>query len=323
MITPNNVYLHTDGRYSNAFSQKVNETGMKINIDDNGAHADFLQKVLTEEDLRFNDTKLGIERTMSLGEYRQLQGVFNGKIKFVETESLVMGLRAIKDSAEIEYMRKAQAITDAAYTHIIDFVKPGITEVELQNELESFCIAQGAEGMSFDTIIATGPNAANPHALPGERKVEQGHCVLFDFGVLYNQYCSDMTRMVFVGMPDKDSKMYKAYQAVRAANEECSNMIKAGVSSRSVHEFAEKVLADHGFANCMNHGLGHAVGMEIHEDPSLGARNDFTLQAGNVVTCEPGAYFAGDFGIRIEDCGLITETGYDKFTQSTHDMVVV
>lgn len=218
-------------------------------------------------------------------------------------------------------MRGAQSITDAAFSHIIQYMKPGMTERQVQLELEEFMLRHGAQGLAFPSIVATGANGASPHAIPGATMLEAGQCVVLDFGAKSYGYCSDMTRTVFLGEPE--GEMRAAWDTLRAANEAVEAMLAPGVTGKEAHELAESVLTEGGFAGRMGHGLGHGVGLDIHEEPVLAPRNEQPLVAGNVVTVEPGIYLPGKFGMRLEDFGVITDDGFDVFTQSTHEMVVI
>lgn len=238
-----------------------------------------------------------------------------------ETSGLVLGLRAAKDADEVRRMRAAQAITDAAFAHITRFMRPGMTEREVQLELEGYMLSHGASGLAFSSIVATGANGASPHAIPGDTRLEAGQCVVMDFGARALGYCSDMTRMVFLGQPE--GRMLAAWKTLRRANEEVEALLRPGVTGRQAHELAERILDEGGFGGCMGHGLGHGVGIDVHEEPVLAPRNERALVPGNVVTVEPGIYIAGDFGMRLEDFGVITEDGFEVFTQSTHDLVVI
>ena len=237
------------------------------------------------------------------------------------THDVVLGLRAVKDEGEIARLKAAQAITDAAFSYIIGFIKPGMTEREVQLELENFMLRHGAEDVAFRSIVATGENGADPHAVPGATKLEAGQCVVMDFGAKLRGYCSDMTRMVFLGEPD--AKKADAYRVLRHANETVEAALVPDMTGKEAHELAERLLAEGGYAGKMGHGLGHGVGIEVHELPLLNARYDTPLAPGNVVTVEPGIYLPGEFGMRLEDFGVITKTGYEVFTQSTHEMVVL
>ena len=183
-------------------------------------------------------------------------------------------------------MKSAQAITDEAFIYIITFMKPGMTEREVQVELEDWMLRHGASGLAFSSIVATGANGASPHAIPGKTKLEAGQCVVMDFGARAHGYCSDMTRTVFIGQPD--AKMRSAYDAMRQANERVEAALRPGVTGADMHQLAEDVLAAGGFAGKMGHGLGHGVGIDIHEEPVLSPRNTAPLAPGNVVTVEPG-----------------------------------
>ncbi|MCI8468170.1 MAG: aminopeptidase P family protein [Eggerthellaceae bacterium] len=308
--------LHTDSRYVTAC--RAAAEGTPVTVDDaREAHAAFARRLHGDD---FTDD-LGIEDSISLAEYRRLEQAFSPSAPFRETDGVVVGLRSVKDAGEVARMRAAQAITDAAFSHIIGFMQPGMTEREVQLELEGFMERAGAWGLAFPSIVATGANGASPHAIPGATVLEAGQCVVLDFGARAWGYCSDMTRTVFLGEPDPE--MRAAYEAIRRANEEVEAMLRPGVTGRAAHELAERVLDEAGFGGCMGHGLGHGVGIDIHEEPVLSPRNDRELVAGNVVTVEPGIYLPGRFGMRLEDFGVITDGGFDVFTRSTHEMVVL
>lgn len=294
---------------------------------------------------------LGIEDDMTLAEYRRLERAFAAGedaaadsagttsaalaraatpasapsspfwADLRETTNFVFGLRAAKDAGEIERMKAAQAITDAAFAHIVAFMRPGMTERAVQIELEDFMRRHGAEDLAFSSIVATGANGASPHAIPGETVLEAGQCVVLDFGAKARGYCSDMTRTVFLGAPE--GEMLRAWETLRAANEAVEAAICPGVTGAEMHQLAEDILAEGGFGGRMGHGLGHGVGMDIHEEPVLAPRNKELLVPGNVVTVEPGIYLPGKFGMRLEDFGVVTETGFEVFTKSTHEAVII
>lgn len=294
---------------------------------------------------------LGIEDDMTLAEYRRLERAFAAGedaaadsagttsaalaraatpasapsspfwADLRETTNFVFGLRAVKDAGEIERMKAAQAITDAAFAHIVAFMRPGMTERAVQIELEDFMRRHGAEDLAFSSIVATGANGASPHAIPGETVLEAGQCVVLDFGAKARGYCSDMTRTVFLGAPE--GEMLRAWETLRAANEAVEAAICPGVTGAEMHQLAEDILAEGGFGGRMGHGLGHGVGMDIHEEPVLAPRNKELLVPGNVVTVEPGIYLPGKFGMRLEDFGVVTETGFEVFTKSTHEAVII
>ena len=247
--------------------------------------------------------------------------MLDADINFVETEGLCVNLRAVKDASEIARMRAAQAITDAAFAYIVEYMRPGMTERQVQVELEDFMVRHGASGLAFTSIVACGAHGASPHAVSGDTRLEAGQCVVLDFGARAQGYCSDMTRVVFLGEPS--AAMRHAYAVLREANETVEAMLLPGVTGAQAHAKAEEILAAGGFAGKMGHGLGHGVGIDIHEQPNLSPRNEKPLVAGNVVTVEPGIYLEGEFGMRLEDFGVITERGFQVFTQSSHEMVII
>ena len=338
VVTADRVVLQTDSRYAAAC--EVAAAGTPIEVDaERGAHPERAARLLGfAADSEGNPAPcdaggaagdaagaaggraLGIEDGIALSEYRALEAAFSG-VELRETHRFALALRAVKDAGEIDRMRAAQTITDAAFSHIVGFMRPGMTEREVQLELEGFMLRHGAEGLAFSSIVACGANGASPHAIPGATRLAAGQCVVLDFGARARGYCSDMTRTVFLGEPD--ARMRAAYEAIRRANEEVEAMLRPGVTGKEAHELAERVLAEGGFAGCMGHGLGHSVGIDVHEDPSLAPRNPDPLVAGNVVTVEPGIYLPGEFGMRLEDFGVVTDVGFDVFTRSTHEMVVL
>lgn len=321
VVAPQESWLHTDSRYSNAIRSAAKKASSDIVVnDDRASHAQFAHDALSAANGEAFSGKLGFEDTVTYAEFVALYETF-GADGLAPTKDVVLGLRAVKDEHEIARMKAAQAITDAAFTHIASYMKPGMTEREVQLELEEFMLRNGAAGLAFSSIVATGANGADPHAIPGNTLLEAGQAVVLDFGAKVWGYCSDMTRTVFLGMPDE--RLRQAWNALRAANEAVEAMLMPGVTGKQAHECAERVLAEGGFAGAMGHGLGHGVGIDVHEQPLLNLRNDKPLQQGNVVTVEPGIYVAGQFGMRLEDFGVVTSEGFEVFTQSTHEMVII
>lgn len=341
VVTPTSAVLHTDSRYSGACNAAAQ--GTPIQVDDSRATHGRVCAQVWEQDCaprldpqRGERGYLAIEDSMTLADYAKLRRAFGldddlpaseyqenlrRAPHMPQTSQFVFNLRAVKDRAEIARMRAAQAITDAAFSHMLEFMRPGMTEREVQLELDAFMLGHGADGLAFSSIVATGANGANPHAIPGQTRLEAGQCVVMDFGAKYAGYCSDMTRTVFLGQPE--GRMLAAWRAIRRANEEVQKLIRPGVTGRAMHDHAERVLDQEGFGGLMGHGLGHGVGLDIHEEPSLNLRNNQPLRPGNVVTVEPGIYVTGEFGMRLEDFGVVTEGGFDRFTQSTHELVVL
>ncbi len=233
----------------------------------------------------------------------------------------ILSLRAVKDAAELERMRAAQACAEAGFTRMLSELHAGMTQREVSLALEFSIRASGADALSFPNIVASGPDGANPHAQPGDRVLERGDLVVFDFGARACGYCSDTTRTVSMGKPGPAQA--RAWDALVEANAQVRRALRPGVTGREMHELAEAVLADAGFAGKMGHALGHGVGLDVHERPFLSSREDKPLVAGNVVTVEPGIYIAGAFGMRLEDCGAVTDGGFENFCTLPHELAVV
>ena len=320
LVTPEGATMHTDSRYSTNCLDRVERIGSSVVIDDERkSHAVFARDIVKKEG---EGRKLGIEDDITLAEYRKVVSELEGSgIQLVETTGLVNGLRAVKDVRELARMKAAQKITDDAFSHIIEFIKPGMSELQVKIELEDFMVRHGSQGVAFESIVACGANGASPHGQAGNRIIEEGHSVVMDYGAKAFGYNADMTRTVFIGTPSDE--MRAAYETIRRANETVEATIKAGVIGRDMHELAERILVKGGFGGKMGHGLGHGLGVDVHELPYLNATYDKPLEVGNVVTVEPGIYIAGKFGMRLEDFGVVTSEGYERFTQSTHEMVII
>ena len=328
-VTPKKAFVHTDSRYADACDRASQHTPWIIDAC-GGAHAAWVAKKFAAFHAAAgtlegeNVCAMGIEDSIELREFRELEWAFSEakwRPRFAETDGFVKKMRAVKDERELSAMRAAQAITDAAFEHIVEFMSEGMTELEVKRELEETMRRLGAEGLAFDSIVASGPNGAAPHSIAGERRLQAGDMVVMDFGARKGGYCSDMTRTVCVGEATPLAR--EVFAAVREANEAVEAMIRPGRTGAAMHHLAEDVLAHNGFAGKMGHGLGHGVGIDIHELPVLSPRNETPLEVGNVVTVEPGVYLPGEIGCRLEDFGVVTEDGFEVFTKSTHELVII
>jgi Xaa-Pro aminopeptidase/Xaa-Pro dipeptidase len=230
-------------------------------------------------------------------------------------------LRAVKDDDEVGEIKKAIKIAEKALTDVISFIKPGITERELAVELEYRMRRGGAEGLSFDTIVAAGPHAALPHASPGSRRISAGDFVLVDYGAVFNGYHSDETRMFCIGEPSE--KQREAYRFVQDAHDRAIMAIREGVSCGEIDSIARSFLEEKGMGGYFTHGTGHGVGLDIHEAPRLSIGRADVLESGMVVTVEPGIYFPGEWGIRIEDMVLVGKDTCEVLTTPFHDLAVL
>ena len=264
-------------------------------------------------------TKIGFEDgNISYAVYNKLKATASS-LEGVSAE--LDNLRKVKKDEEASCIRRAEEIGDMAFEHILNFIKPGITESEIALELEYFMKKNGASGLAFDTIVAVAENSALPHAQITDRRVEEGQFVLMDYGCKYNGYCGDMTRTVAVG--NIDDKMKNIYETVLKAQKEALKAIRAGVKNKEVDALARDIIHDAGYGENFGHSLGHGVGLLVHEAPNLSPRSEDILQTGNIVTVEPGIYVEDFCGVRIEDLVLVTEEGCENFTKSPKDLIIL
>ena len=234
---------------------------------------------------------------------------------------LLSRMRARKSSGEIENIRAAQKMTDKAFEHILGFIKPGLTERDIALELEFYGRANGADGISFSFIVAAGSSSSMPHAVPGDKRVESGELLLLDFGFKFDGYCSDMTRTVAIG--EVSERQREVYQTVLRAQQAAFEKIKPGVVCKDVDAAARDIIEASPYKGLFGHGLGHSLGLEIHEPPRFAPLWEDVLEPGMVLSVEPGIYLPGQFGVRIEDLIAVTESGYENLTNSTKELIVL
>ncbi len=320
LLTADGQWLHTDSRYYNSFVERMGTDGpWQLDMELLSA-PEWVAKKIAETRSRV----VAVEDTCTLAFFDELTYQCSKASiapAFPRMHGDICDLRMVKDEAELELLREAQRITDEAFEHICGFIKVGMTEQQIRNELERCMMGLGADGISFETIIAAGPNGANPHARPGSRKVEEGDLIVMDYGALYHGYHADMTRTMCVGQPSDEQ--LAVYEIVRHAHEECAAAIKPDVIGCDIHNLSVKIISEAGYGDYYGHGLGHGVGLEIHENPGFGRYWNKPVPAGSVVTVEPGIYLPGKFGIRLEDCGVVSEQGYQPFTRASHDLRVI
>ncbi len=339
LLTQDTCIIHTDSRYANTMRERVAEcrdvhgkapeeeppAASCWAIDDavfapagHPAPAAFTARVLSE--LGMADARVAVDADMPVSLFLAFEQALPDA-QLVVCKGDVLSLRAVKDAAELELMRAAQACAEEGFTRMLEKLHAGMTQREASLALEFSIRDAGADALSFPNIVASGPDGANPHAQPGERVIERGDLVVFDFGARRCGYCSDTTRTVAVGAPGAERQ--RAWDALVETSAQVRRALCPGVTGREMHELAEAVLADAGFGGKMGHALGHGVGLDIHERPFLSSREDKPLCAGNVVTVEPGIYIAGSFGMRLEDFGAITRGGFENFCTLPHELTVV
>lgn len=265
----------------------------------------------------FKVKKLGLD-TLSYDFYRLFAKNFRGKVRLKVDGSLMWELRRVKDERELELLRKAGVITSAGMQAAYETIRPGVTEIEVAAEIEYTMRKKGGWGTGFETIVASGIRSAYPHGGCANRKIVQGDLVVVDIGALYEHYHSDMTRTIVAGKPSEKQK--RIYEAVKAAQEKAHQAIKAGARAKNIDQAARKTIEEAGYGQYFVHGLGHGVGLEIHEQPSLAATSKDRLVVGNVVTNEPGIYLPDFGGVRIEDTVLVQEGKGEKFTKGPYTL---
>jgi Xaa-Pro aminopeptidase len=228
--------------------------------------------------------------------------------------------RAVKDENEVRCILQAQALCEQGFSHILPFIREGVTEREIALELEFYIRKQGAEQTAFDFVVVSGANTSLPHGIPTDKAVQKGDFITMDFGAVVGGYCSDMTRTVALGTITEEQ--HRVYQTVLQAQQSALSVLRAGVLCRDADAAARQVIEAAGYGENFGHATGHGIGVEIHEQPNLSPRaTDTVLKAGNVVTVEPGIYLEHRFGVRIEDMALITKDGYQNLTSCTKELI--
>lgn len=235
-------------------------------------------------------------------------------VEWVPCKGLVEALRAVKEEPEVEALRRSVALTDAAFAHLMEVIRPGMTEQQAAWEIESYMRSHGASKVAFDLIVAAGPNGALPHARASDRIVQPGEPIVIDIGCVVDGYCSDMTRTVCLGEPDP--RYVAVWELVLRAQEAAKAAIRAGVPAVEVDGAARSLIAEAGYGEHFGHGLGHGVGLAVHESPKASPLSEDVLQAGMSLTVEPGIYLPGEFGVRIEDLVIVREEGAETLTNT-------
>ena len=315
VVTAQGCFYFTDSRYIEAANHLI--TGAEIAM--TGRSRNYRAMVQEVVD-RCRIRKLGFEEGyLSVADYNLWKEGLTAEL--VPAQKLVDALRAAKDDGEIALMTKAQEITDRAFSEILKFIQPGMTEQEIAAKLQYDMLRFGAEKMSFDPIVVSGPNGSLPHGIPSAKQVQQGEFITMDFGCKYGGYCSDMTRTVALGEPT--GEMQKVYQTVLEAQLAGIAVTKAGVPGKSIDAAAHKVIEDAGYGEYFGHGYGHSLGIEIHESPNANTREETLLPVGAVVSAEPGIYLPGKFGVRIEDVTVLTADGCMVLTKSPKELIIL
>ena len=315
LVTREGAHYTTDGRYIEAAREQV--AGAQVSLVSAGSgHLAQARAYLEANGLH----NVGFESgAMTVDAHRR----YAQELPCILTpaQALLDGLRASKDEEELALMRRAQEITDEAFKAVLNFIRPGLTEREIAARLVYEMMSRGGEKVSFDPIVAAGPNGSRPHAVPGDLMVDTGMFITMDFGCKVEGYCSDMTRTVALGQPTQE--MEEVYAAVLAAQKAGINAARAGVPGSEVDEAGRRVLREAGYGEFFTHSFGHSLGLDIHEAPNASPGENRLLPAGAVISAEPGVYLPGQFGVRIEDVLILKEGGCEDIARSPKDLIVL
>ena len=318
LVTKDGAYFIIDARYFEHTEQQVTDPLCRVILQEElydqigellNKHK--VQSVCVEDEYMTVSTLSGLKRR------------FSG-INFDSSNRLsdfMKNMRIIKTDEEINCIIKAQRIAEAAFTKLLSNMRVGQTEKQIAAVLEFFMADFGSEGVSFPTIAASGVNSACPHAVPSDKKVQEGDFLTLDFGATYKGYHSDMTRTVVFGKPTEEMK--NIYNAVWGANTDAIKAVRADISCKLVDNVARSTLDAWGYEQYFTHGLGHGVGLEIHEGPNLNKRSGTTLREGMIITIEPGVYIPGKYGVRIEDMCVVTKDGCRILTETPKTLVYI
>ena len=306
------LFLIVDSRFTEQAQEEVFE-GVEV-LEYTPPITKFVYDLLLKNKVHW----LAIEKNRMSAELFLSLSEFAG-INIVPLSGIVEHLRMVKEPKEVETIKKACEISSKSFKEMLPFIKEGVTERDIAAELEYRFRKNGADKTSFDTITAAGERGALPHGMPSNRKVKAHELIVIDFGVFYNGYASDTTRTVCIGEPDE--KSLKVYNIVKAAQQLGRDAVKEGVICKDIDKTSRDYISKQGFGKYFIHGLGHGVGLEIHELPFVNSRSDIVLKENMVITIEPGIYLPGEFGVRIEDSILVKKDGYEIMTKLPHDLI--
>ena len=317
VVTSDKSFFLTDSRYVEAAQNKIKTCDEILLL--KSMKTDLVNLI---EKLGVNKIKLEADRT-TVTRYNEIRDMFPS-IETVCNTSLdkaINDIRITKTQYEVDCIIKAQRISEKAFEHILGFIDDSRTEKDISLELDYFMLKNGAAALSFETIAVSGKNSSLPHGVPSDKKIEKGDFITMDFGAVVDFYHSDMTRTVAFG--SVSDKQIDVYNTVLDAQCKALDEIKAGKLCKDIDSVARNIIKSKGYGDYFGHGLGHGVGVEIHEKPSLNPSSEEILKAGHIVTVEPGIYLPGEFGVRIEDMVYITETGCNNLTLCDKKLIVL
>jgi len=312
VITGDRAYLLTDFRYRDQAEEQA--PGFDI-IMCNSKIGKTIKDIIRTGRIK----RLGFEADFfTFKQYKDLKEEMD-EVELIPAVGLTEKLRAEKEDGEVELIKKAVEIADSAFEHILNYIEPGVAERDLADELEYYMRKKGASKASFDIIVASGFRGALPHGVATSKKLEKGDMIILDYGAVFEGYCSDMTRTVILGRATEEQQ--RIYNVVLEAQVKALDLVTAGKACSDVDLFARNIISSHGYDENFGHGLGHGVGIEVHEAPVLNKSSRDVLSPGMVVTVEPGIYIKGWGGVRIEDMVLVTDSGREILTGTTKKMI--
>lgn len=312
LVSAEAAYFVTDGRYTEQAEQEVE--GATVLIAEEGLMSRFVEDGLLEH---FRRVVIQAD-DVTVARHKKLKERCSG-IDWIPRSSLLTRRIGQKEEGEVRRIQEAQRLTEAVFDHILDVLRPGVSEREVAAEITYQHLKRGADKMAFDPIVASGPNGAQPHARPTDRSLQEGDLVVIDMGGMRNGYASDMTRTVAVGEPSAAAQ--EGYDVVRDAQEQALEAAQSGMTGKELDAVARDVIEDAGLGEYFSHGLGHGVGLQVHEWPRVSHSSDEELPPGACVTIEPGVYVPEEgFGVRIEDIVVLTGDGCKNLTQTGKTM---
>lgn len=315
LVTKSACIYYTDSRYIEAAEKCIHGFTVKM-VDRKNTYTKRLAEDLAAAGVK----KLGYEEEMlTVAELTAYEAAL--RVQLVPVQKRLDSLRWQKEEWELERMRKAQAITDMAFSQVLERITVGMTEKQLQAELIYCLYKNGADGLSFDPIVVSGPNTSLPHGVATDRKIQNGDFVTIDFGVVLDGYCSDMTRTVAIGYATEEMK--KVYDTVLQAQLAGLAATKAGVIGREVDTAARNVIEAAGYGAYFGHGYGHGIGLQVHESPNCSPSSDTIMRENMVCSAEPGIYLPGRFGVRIEDVVVFKADGCENITSSPKNLIIL
>ncbi len=315
IITRSRAVFLTDGRYIEAAQSEIKNCDEVLLLK---TAAETLPDIIRGLEIVTVYTEA---EGLSVAELIRLREILPCRVKPEKTDAEVSSLRREKADYEKERIIRAQRIAEAAFEHILTFIKPGVTEKEIRLSLEFYMLKNGADALSFETIAVSGKNTSMPHGVPTDKKIEPGDFITMDYGAVVDGYHSDMTRTLAVGRVT--GKMAEVYDTVLGAQLACLDILAPGLSCSDADKAARDYIENAGYGDFFTHSTGHGVGIDIHESPALSSRSSRILSRGDVVTDEPGIYIPGEFGVRIEDMVFITDSGCENLTKCEKSLIIL